>query len=387
MATTVSRHVTLARATIALHTRPQPVIAVRCCCGPRRRHLSHSSLTQAKLVDPHVSIIPGQVNSLPPTAPLPQPLSSSSSPSSSSNRAQTQSRSTSKHARVAHKRDLGSIVAFDLFLLRLVHQLGNKLGKAQPPPPPLPTLFHQSTARAGKQLDHVLKYESTPSQDRRVRTTAPNDAARAVSPGDIHDGIVVVAHVIGGDDPLVSVCSGFAVGSADDQGPVQILTCHHTLDQVTRVRSSFAGSTRSSRLATLRCETIGTRSPSGRTSSVARRRRRRPPSSSAQAVLCGRLPQLQPPCPRPTSSFSNSLRRQSGTIVSSAKKPSLALPLLPLPGYNLCQSTLTPRQSVHPYLLSLSAIPLRGQIRALRRTTGLRGPLSNIGTQWGKKHA
>ena len=182
-----------------------------------RRHLSRSSRIAAKLLDPHVSITPGQVNQFPPTAPLPLSTSSSSiTEKRKGTKLQPPTRPTQSTSSNIYP-DIGATVAFDLFLLRVI----NQLGREQAPTLSLSAVLEQSNAKSGKQLDYPLAYESTPSSDRRVQPTAPKDKG---------SGIVVVAHVIGGQDPLVAVCSGFAIGPS--HGPVQILTCLHTLNSV-----------------------------------------------------------------------------------------------------------------------------------------------------------
>lgn len=182
------------------------------------RHLSGTTTQAAKLVDPHVSITPGQVNQLPPTTPLPK------RPVEINRLRGTKLQSLNPANKSRSSTDIGAIVAFDLFLLRLV----NELSRQQVPIVSLSAVLDQAQTMSGVQLDYALAYESTPSPDRRVHSTASSSAPNSQA----SSGIVVVAHVIGGQNPLVSVCSGFAVGP--NHGTIQILTCLHTLDSVSR---------------------------------------------------------------------------------------------------------------------------------------------------------
>jgi hypothetical protein len=91
-------------------------------------------------------------------------------------------------------------------------------------------IIQASQDKAGTILEDVsLPYESTPTIERRVRTDGG-----VVNEAEEQDGIVLVAHVVGGDDPKVNISSGFAVGGNEKekkQGSM-ILTCCHTLNQV-----------------------------------------------------------------------------------------------------------------------------------------------------------
>ncbi|SCV71354.1 BQ2448_2942 [Microbotryum intermedium] len=142
--------------------------------------------------------------------------------------------------------DLGSIVALDLFLLRTLGQLvleagSNPLGSGGTTYAGLGELIKQIREMSGMVLDLDLQYESAPSIDRRVlRITTEAEAetekaeperrgqelAEQQSP-QTQSGIVTVAHVIGGKQPRVSVCSGFAIGNSET-----IVTCAHTLESI-----------------------------------------------------------------------------------------------------------------------------------------------------------
>ncbi|SCZ89489.1 BZ3500_MvSof-1268-A1-R1_Chr1-1g01214 [Microbotryum saponariae] len=143
--------------------------------------------------------------------------------------------------------DLGSIVALDLFLLRTLGQLSFEAGSGGPTYASLDELIRQSRERSGKVLDLDLQYESTPAIERRVSTTVSSAGALAESAvggrrqerqerpdesestAQTQSGIVTVAHVMGGKQPRVSVCSGFAIGNSET-----IVTCAHTLESISR---------------------------------------------------------------------------------------------------------------------------------------------------------
>jgi hypothetical protein len=109
----------------------------------------------------------------------------------------------------------------------------------------LPTLARQKRDREGHVVeDLTVEYEPTPGASRRLRLDGRTGVQQQDGPETIpvghdaaeeQDGIVTVAHVLGGENPRVSICSGFAVGkpdhaaSAAGDGQV-ILTCAHTLD-------------------------------------------------------------------------------------------------------------------------------------------------------------
>lgn len=94
---------------------------------------------------------------------------------------------------------------------------------------PLPTLLKQLETRSGRVLEHVVPYESTPNAARRINF----DAA--------HDGIVTVSHVVEyGDQAEVHSCSGFAI-SVPGTDTTTILTCSHTLQEVSSCWLSTCG--------------------------------------------------------------------------------------------------------------------------------------------------
>ncbi|GAA5867136.1 hypothetical protein JCM3774_004406 [Rhodotorula dairenensis] len=106
----------------------------------------------------------------------------------------------------------------------------------------LPALAQQKREREGRVVDGLtVDYEPTPGPSRRLRldgrTGVQQEPAAVVHDApEEQDGIVIVAHVLGGVHPRVSICSGFAVGTPDHaavagEGQV-ILTCAHTLDSI-----------------------------------------------------------------------------------------------------------------------------------------------------------
>ncbi|KAJ9100611.1 hypothetical protein QFC21_003655 [Naganishia friedmannii] len=109
----------------------------------------------------------------------------------------------------------------------------------------LPQLYHQYRASAGNVSEHILPYEPYPTGLRR------SDAPRDISTETEGDGIVLVVHVLQGPNGQVekmSVCSGFAIGTAkSDEGQDTalesdtIVTCAHTLEEINRhLREPFA---------------------------------------------------------------------------------------------------------------------------------------------------
>ncbi|GAA5959520.1 hypothetical protein JCM3765_002354 [Sporobolomyces pararoseus] len=105
----------------------------------------------------------------------------------------------------------------------------------------LPKLIESSRKNSGKVLKGFnLIHESNPTSERRVRTTdgTSKETTRHVD-DDLQDGIVLVAHVVGGSEkPKVFISSGFAIQAQEEEeskdqmkGSI-ILTCLHTLNQV-----------------------------------------------------------------------------------------------------------------------------------------------------------
>ncbi|GAA5822025.1 hypothetical protein JCM10212_004660, partial [Sporobolomyces blumeae] len=120
--------------------------------------------------------------------------------------------------------------------------------------------------RAGTVLGTSLAYESTPNPNRRVRAGDRPSRSGSRSSNDVdlaslldvdargesaiestQDGVVVVAHVVGGRDPFVSVCSGFAVGEVESGQGQTLLTCLHTLDEAEGHLSRTASTSTASR--------------------------------------------------------------------------------------------------------------------------------------------
>lgn len=109
----------------------------------------------------------------------------------------------------------------------------------------LPTLARQKRDREGHVVeDLTVEYEPTPGASRWLRLDGRTGVQQqeGLEPMPVshdvaeeQDGIVIVAHVLGGENPRVSICSGFAVGKPDPAAPAAgdgqaILTCAHTLD-------------------------------------------------------------------------------------------------------------------------------------------------------------
>jgi hypothetical protein len=90
----------------------------------------------------------------------------------------------------------------------------------------LPVLVQQFEDHSGKVLDASLPYESRPSAERKVKFDGNKQ------------GVVMVAHAVQDEDRYkVSMCSGFPLnvshGEAGEQSQCAVLTCTHTLQEVT----------------------------------------------------------------------------------------------------------------------------------------------------------
>lgn len=91
---------------------------------------------------------------------------------------------------------------------------------------PLPVLVQQYHYRAGHVLSVPLPYESRPAAHRRVNVSAlPAES-----------GLAMIAHCARDDDSgehKITLASGFALEApAERQGESLILTCAHTLEEV-----------------------------------------------------------------------------------------------------------------------------------------------------------
>lgn len=142
--------------------------------------------------------------------------------------------------------ELASAVALDLFLLRTLSQLEERaeVGRTQDgamiQPPlqkdwaSLQTLLQQQREREGDVVEGAaLEYEPTPPPSRRIRLDGRAGLEEgAVGAQEEQDGVVVVAHVLGGRDTRVSISSGFAIGRTHNGEGQMILTCAHTLASV-----------------------------------------------------------------------------------------------------------------------------------------------------------
>lgn len=127
-------------------------------------------------------------------------------------------------------------VKLDLYLVNLV----NKLTRRSVEHVSLPALLTQAREKAGQVLPVELKGEHVPKPDRKVCCGGCVKAAARALGEDEQDGVVMVAHVVGGGDgkgeSRVVMSSGFAVGAGPldaTKGEGQmILTCMHPLEQV-----------------------------------------------------------------------------------------------------------------------------------------------------------
>ncbi|ORY88949.1 hypothetical protein BCR35DRAFT_300706 [Leucosporidium creatinivorum] len=210
--------------------------ALRTPSRSRSRAISSSTRSPARLVqESHLhqtSITPGQVMQLPPPVPIPQPFPFNANHPHQHPQRLRGTKASAPPTPKPKDNDVGAEVALDVFLLRSLAQLQRIFPSpaASAAFASVPALLEQSAQRAGVPLDQVLPYESTPTH-RRIHTdpTQPQPPPSAFADGLEQEGIVTVAHVVGGDEPRVVVCSGFAVGDLEQ---TQILTCHHTLDEM-----------------------------------------------------------------------------------------------------------------------------------------------------------
>ena len=213
--------------------------------APTRQNLA--KLVSSSNTVPLSSISPEWARTLPPTAPSRAPPPKPSPPTSES-QTTTNSRqpipipstSTSdivqqvvvESRRKGNDDDDDNTRLEELFLRTLN---GLDLIKGSNCTTSIPHLIESSRLRSGKVLKGFsLPYESTPSLERRVRIDGKEESNRD---DQEQNGIVLVAHVVGGREPKVVISSGFAIkaqqenSTATDQGAM-ILTCFHTLHQV-----------------------------------------------------------------------------------------------------------------------------------------------------------
>ncbi|BGP50220.1 hypothetical protein JCM10450v2_006136 [Rhodotorula kratochvilovae] len=233
-----------------------------------RRLLHSSAFTRARLVDSSVSVSPehGRAAAPPPPPPVWSPSSARPPrpPPAPTHKGPLRPRAAGEGLRpeqahpataapplrrpppdevnaprAAPQEDLERAVTLDLFLLRTLAQLTERRASASsreeaPLAADLGTLLAQHREREGTVVDDALAYEPTPTPARRVRLDGRAGAHEA-APGagvEEQDGTVVVAHVLGGGETRVSVCSGFAVGKANAGEGQLILTCAHTLESM-----------------------------------------------------------------------------------------------------------------------------------------------------------
>ena len=114
-------------------------------------------------------------------------------------------------------------------------------------------LATQATELAGEVLqDFSLAYESAPVGARRVDTSTQDAQQEGAQQGIVH-----VAHVVGGDKPTVSVCTGFVLEASPtaehaaqgQQEQQMVLTCAHTLEAIAptlQARLAASGGTHAS---------------------------------------------------------------------------------------------------------------------------------------------
>lgn len=76
----------------------------------------------------------------------------------------------------------------------------------------------------------LVDYESVPISSRKLKLRARGSTSDSKFAEE--DGIVTVAHVIGGDTPKVVICSGFAIGRTELGTGQTVVTCAHPLQSV-----------------------------------------------------------------------------------------------------------------------------------------------------------
>jgi hypothetical protein len=107
-----------------------------------------------------------------------------------------------------------AIDQLDAHILSTAHQLVPRK------PTSLHHIVQQYYNRAGLVLDQVLPYDAYPDKARRA---------------DAVDGVVMIAHIALAADGTIGklvVCSGFAVHTEGERAGDVIISCGHTLDEV-----------------------------------------------------------------------------------------------------------------------------------------------------------
>lgn len=202
-----------------------------------RRLLSPSSVASARLwtgntIAPLSSVSQEFARTLPPAPPLPTrpqrqpiPIPKTSSPPPIKPIAVTPTHTQAKAVEndVTSPRDQDD-ERLEQYFLRTLSQLPDQTHLN------LEQLIQDSKEKAGTILeDTSLNYESTPIPSRRVKTSGTSTTGSDLE----QDGIVVVAHVVGGEKTRVNVSTGFVVGDQTKDGEGRmIITCSHTLNQV-----------------------------------------------------------------------------------------------------------------------------------------------------------
>jgi len=202
-----------------------------------RRLLSPSSVSSARLwtgntIAPLSSVSQEFARTLPPAPPLPTrpqrqpiPIPKTSPPPPNKPIAVTPTPSQAKTVEndATSLRDQDD-ERLEQHFLRILSQLPDQTHLN------LEQLIQDSKEKAGTILDDTsLNYESTPIPSRRVKTSGTSTTGS----GTEQDGIVVVAHVVGGEKTRVNVSTGFVVGDETKEGQGRmIITCSHTLNQV-----------------------------------------------------------------------------------------------------------------------------------------------------------
>jgi len=203
-----------------------------------RRLLSPSSISSARLwtgnhLGPISSVSQEFARTLPPAPPLPPRSQRRSIPiPKTSPRPTPQPIVATPIPSKPHNNDATSLrdqqdERLESYFLRILSQVDTTGGAMN-----LEQLIKDSKEKAGNVLEDVkLNYESNPIPSRRVKTTGVTTTGNQEME---QDGIVVVAHVVGGEKTKVSISSGFVVGDQSNDGTEgrMIITCSHTLNQV-----------------------------------------------------------------------------------------------------------------------------------------------------------
>lgn len=89
-------------------------------------------------------------------------------------------------------------------------------------------LLQQYDSVAGKVLDMTLAYEPSPRWNRWTDFDSDDT------------GVVLLTHIVDlGQEHKATICSGFAIHAHDDPGSSVIVSCAHTLEEVTSTASNL----------------------------------------------------------------------------------------------------------------------------------------------------